>query len=203
MNMDSKYLSARERRQLTVKTVLGLAAVKSLNEITTTVIAGTMGISQGGVFRHFATKDEIWSAVMEWVSCELYSRVETAASTASTPIEALRAMFISHVLFAAEFPGVPRLLFGELQRVESTPAKRTACFLLKKYTDLLIGIIEQGQRFGDIDASIQTSDAAINYICILQGILVRSLLFDDVSEVVKMAHPAVNLYIRSIEDRRN
>jgi hypothetical protein len=38
----------------------------------------------------------------------------------------MEAMFMSHIEFVVEYPGVPRMVFGELQSAESTPAKRMA-----------------------------------------------------------------------------
>ena len=38
---------------------------------------------------------------------------------------------MSHIEFVAEHPGVPRMMFGELQRAESTPAKRMRSLRVK------------------------------------------------------------------------
>ena len=42
---------------MAVKAVLELTAVQNPGEITTTEIAAQMGLSQGGIFRHFSSKD--------------------------------------------------------------------------------------------------------------------------------------------------
>ena len=60
---------------------------------------------------------------MEWVAERLLARVDQAPRAAS-PLAALEAVFLTHVDFVVRHPGVPRMLFGELQRAEDTPAKR-------------------------------------------------------------------------------
>lgn len=54
---NSRYLSAEERRAVTVDTVVALAAEENPSEITTAAIAARMKVTQGALFRHFPSKD--------------------------------------------------------------------------------------------------------------------------------------------------
>ncbi len=126
MDTGSKHLPADERRAVTVEAVIALAGTTNPGEITTAAIARHMNLTQGALFRHFPSKEAIWKAVMEWVAERLLSRIERAAKDKVSPLAAMEAMFLAHVEFVVEHPGVPRMLFGELQRADSTPAKRMA-----------------------------------------------------------------------------
>ena len=117
-----KNLSAEERKVVTVEAVVELAAKQNPSSITPAAIAKQMSLTQGALFRHFSNKEAIWQAVMEWVSNRLLTRVKKAAANALNPLAALEAVFMTHVDFIVAHPGVPRMLFGELQRVETTPA---------------------------------------------------------------------------------
>jgi AcrR family transcriptional regulator len=121
-----KYLPADERRSLTVDTVVTLAGQQNPSEITTAAIAEHMRVTQGALFRHFPTKDAIWQAVMQWIADRLLDRFDRAVSGIASPVESLRAAFLSQVEFAIEHSGVPRLMFGELQHAKATPAKTIA-----------------------------------------------------------------------------
>ena len=68
----------------------------------------------------------------------------------------MQAMFMSHVEFVIEHPGVPRMMFGELQRANFTPAKRMAQTLIQRYSERLISRIEQGKIATEIAAEIDT-----------------------------------------------
>jgi TetR/AcrR family transcriptional regulator len=120
MNTRGKNLPAEKRRAVTIEAVVALAAEQNPNDITTAAIAKHMGLTQGALFHHFASKDAILQAVMEWVAERLLSRVDKAVQAAPTPLAALEAMFMAHVGFVIEHPWVPRMLFGELQRAEET-----------------------------------------------------------------------------------
>jgi AcrR family transcriptional regulator len=122
--MTARYLPAQERRSVTVETVLALAAEQNPSEITTAAIADRMQLTQGALFRHFPTKEALWTAVMEWVAERLMQRIERAVADAPGPLAALRSVFLAHAGFVVEHPGVPRMMFGELQRAEESAPKR-------------------------------------------------------------------------------
>jgi len=114
----SKHLPADERRAATVEAVVALAAQTNHSDISTTAIAKHMGVTQGALFKHFPTKESIIEAVMGWVADRLLARIDAATRKAATPLAALEAVFMTHVEFVTIHPGVPRMLFGELQRAE-------------------------------------------------------------------------------------
>ncbi|HCU69792.1 MAG TPA: TetR family transcriptional regulator [Desulfomicrobium sp.] len=198
MTQVPKYLSAEERRAMTVKTVLELAAVRNPADITTMAIAAHMGLSQAAVFRHFATKDEVWQAVMDWVSVELLSRVQAAADGAAGPLAALEAVFAAHVGFAAEYPGVPRTLFAELQRTEPTPAKKALEELLNRYGEILAALLEQGKREGEVDEGVDVPVAVAMFIGSIQGLVIKSFLEGDMGHASKTAARTFGLYRRAV-----
>lgn len=198
METHAKHLPAEERRAETVETVVALAAEQDPSEITTTAIAKRMHLTQGALFRHFPTKEAIWQAVMEWVAERLLARIEKAAAQAPTPLAALEAMFLSHAEFVADHPGVPRMLFGELQRSGESPAKRMARTLIARYGERLRTVIEQGKSNGEIAAEIDTGAAATLFIGTLQGLVMQSLLAGDVSRIRDEATGAFTLYRRAI-----
>jgi len=147
---NSRYLSAEERRAATVDTVVALAAEANPSEITTGAIAARMNVTQGALFRHFPSKEAIWQTVMEWVSERLLARTERAARDAASPLAALEAMFFAHIDFIARHPGVPRMMFGELQRSADTPARKLARTLIASYAVRLETVLEVGKAQGEI-----------------------------------------------------
>lgn len=194
-------LSAEERRAGTIEAVVELAAEQNPSDITTGAIAARMGLTQGALFRHFPNKDAIVQAVVSWAAEQLMARVDRAADRASSPLAALEAVFLAHVGFVAEHPGVPRILFGELQRAEMTAAKRLAQRLLQRYGERLGRIIEDGKRRGDISRDIATEAASTLFIGTLQGLVMQSLLVGDVALVLARAPQVFALYVRAIEAR--
>lgn len=201
MSRQRQHLPADERRAVTVQAVLDLAADRNPSEITTQAIADRMSLTQGALFRHFADKDAIWEAVMGWVAERLLARADAAAVEAATPLAALEAMFTAHVAFVADHPGVPRMLFGELQRAGQTPAKRMVQALIARYGARLRDQIERGRASGEIAADVDASAAATLFIGTIQGLVMQSLLAGDVQCIRVDAPRAYAIFRRGIARR--
>lgn len=198
MEATSRHLPADERRAVIVEAVIELAAERNPSDITTAAIAQRMRLTQGALFRHFASKDAIWQAVMEWVAERLLARIDRAASEAATPLAALEAMFMSHVEFVARHPGVPRMMFGELQRAEDTRAKRMVRTMLGAYRERLHRLIERGKQEGEIAPGTDAAAAATLFIGTIQGLVMQSLLAGSVRRIRQEAPGAFALYRRGI-----
>jgi AcrR family transcriptional regulator len=183
MSDKPRHLPAAERRAVTVEAVVALAAEQNPGDITTAAIAERMQVTQGALFRHFASKDEIWGAVMDWVAERLLARVERAAAEAVGPVAALEAMYLAHVDFVARHPGVPRILFGELQRAEATPAKRMVQRIVARYRERLITLLEQGKSAGELATDLDCAAAATLFIGSIQGLVMSSMLAGDVERI--------------------
>ena len=196
-----RNLPADERRAHAVEAVVELAGKQNPNEITTLAIARHMNLTEGALFRHFPTKQAIWQAVMEWVAETLLGRIDRAAHDLDSPLAALRAMFMSHVDFVAEHPGVPRMLFGELQKAGSTAPKRVAQSLIQHYAQRLQRTIEAGKSCGELDEELDTDAAANLFIGTIQGLVMQSLLQGDMAHMREVAPKVFAIYCRGIGKR--
>jgi TetR/AcrR family transcriptional regulator len=197
--MSPKHLPAEERRAATVGAVIALAADHDPGEITTAAIARQMGVTQGALFKHFPTKDAILEAVMGWVAERLLSRLDAAARVAvPTASGVLEAMFMAHAVFVTEHPGVPRMMFGELQRAGSTAPKRMAATLLRRYDERLRLLLERGRDSGEFDPLLDVEAAAVLFIGTIQGLVMQALIAGEVQRISRDAPRVFAIYRRGI-----
>ncbi len=202
METRPKHLPADERRTATVEAVVALAASQNPSEITTAAIAKHMNLTQGALFRHFPTKEAIWQSVMEWVAERLLARIDRAVEGIESPLAAMQAIFMSHVEFVAEHPGVPRMIFSELQRAEPTPGKRMVQALIQRYGERLQRLLERGKASGEFSAALDSEAAAVLFIGTIQGLVMQSLLAGDVLRIRSDAPRAFAIYRRGIASAR-
>ncbi len=201
MAAPGKHLPAAERRAEAVAAMVALAAEQNPGDITTSAIAQRMGLTQGALFRHFPNKDALLQSVMTWVARRLLDRVAKAVQGAASPLRALEAMFMAHVHFVMEHPGVPRILFGELQRREQTAAKQMVQTLIRHYGERLHLLLEQGKAGGELDSDLDTEAAATLFIGTIQGLVMQALLAGDVEQIRRDAPKVFTIYQRGIRSR--
>jgi AcrR family transcriptional regulator len=181
-----------------VATALRLARESSPAQITTAGIAAAMGVTQGAVFKHFASKDAIWLAAMRWVRETLLRTLQAAADQAASPLEALDAMFRAHVEFVIDHPGVPRFIFHELQQPADSPAKLEVRAVLQGYRKLLIGPLHLSIELKLVTPDLDLEAAATSFIGLIQGLVMQSMLTGRTAAMRQQADAMFVLYRRSL-----
>jgi len=194
--------STEVRQAGLVEAALRLAAQRSPADITTTDLAQAVGITQGAVFRHFASKEAIWLAALAWVSDVLMQRLHAAAGLDAKPTDApgsttppdalaaLQAVFLAHVDFVVAHPSVPRVIFQELQQPQDTPLKASVRQLMQQYRALLMRLLIRAKEDNLIAPSADLTGASVLFIGSIQGLVMQSLISGDGSAMRQQA-PAV------------
>lgn len=191
-------LPTEERQAEIVAAALRLAREASPALITTTDIAGAIGITQGAVFKHFPTKDAIWVGAARWVREALMQTVNTAAANAASPLDALSAMFRAHVNFVIAHPGVPRLIFHELQQPADTATKTEVRVLLQGYRQLLMDILARAESEGQVIADFDREAAATTFVGLIQGLVMQAMLAGRPAAMQGQAERVFTLFRRSL-----
>ncbi|MBK9443940.1 MAG: TetR family transcriptional regulator [Comamonadaceae bacterium] len=194
-----------------VEAALRLAAQRSPADITTTDLAHAVGITQGAVFRHFSSKEAIWLAALAWVTDTLMRRLNTAAALDAAPtggpepaappdaLAALQAVFMAHVDFVVEHPGVPRVIFQELQQPQDTPVKASVRQLMQQYRTLLMRLLTQAQLKKLIAPDADLTGASVLFIGSIQGLVMQSLMSGDVAAMRQQAPAVYALFQRGLQ----
>lgn len=193
-------LPTEERQAEIVAAALQLAQDISPASITTGEIAAAIGVTQGAVFRHFATKEAIWLAAMRWVHERLLAALDDAAGAQASPLQALQAVFRAHVGFVAAHPGVPRVIFHELQQAADSPAKQEVRALLQAYRQRLLRLFEAGVASGELPQTLDRQAAATLFVGIVQGLVMQSMLTGRTATPKAQADGVFAIYLRGIRE---
>ena len=191
-------LSTQERQTEIVAAALRLSRDRSPALITTSDIAAAVGVTQGAVFKHFPTKEAIWVAAIEWVHAQLLAALTQATQGAPTPLAGLQAVFDAHVAFVASHPGVPRLIFHELQQATDSAVKQEVRTLLQAYRKLLMSLLGAAAQRGQVAADLDREAAATLFVGIIQGLVMQSMLSGKPGTLKAQADRVFAIYLRGI-----
>lgn len=198
MQLIATRLPTKTRQAEIVAAALRLAQESSPAAITTTDLASAVGLSQGALFKHFSSKEAIWLAAMAWVAEHLLRSLNEAAQQASTPIDALRSVFDAHVEFVVTYPGVPRVIFHELQQAMDSPLKQQVRDLMQGYRQLLLRLLKSAVQRGDAAPDLNAPAAATLFVGIVQGLVMQSMLNGQISSMRAEAPRVFYLYLCGI-----
>lgn len=179
MNQETvkKRLSSEERQSEIIRVAIELAANKGVDSVTTQDMADAMHLTQGAIFRHFATKDDIWVAVIEWVRERLMKVLDKAAADATDPLNAIERMFFAHIAFISKHPAIPRLLFSELLHKKNSKLRQLIQGIISGYEAKIAGLLDEAKSQSLTSADLDSQSTAVLYIGMIQGLVMQSSIF--------------------------
>jgi hypothetical protein len=90
------------------------------------------------------------------------------------------------------------MLFGELQRPGDTLRKNIVQGLIRQYGDGLRRLLEAGKAKSELHAELDVEAATVLFIGTIQGLVMQSLLAEDVARIRRDAPGAFTIYRRGI-----
>ena len=195
-------LPAAERRQAIVQAVLELARERGPDAITTQAIADRIGVTQGALFRHFRDKETIWVAVFAWVRAALARVLDEAVDEAASPLANLERVFRAHVGLVAANPGLPRVLFHELQSTGDSPVRVAVREMVADYRKRLGRLIDAAKDAGELSRDLDTALATMLFIGAVQGLVIRAALTGHDAALAQSAPAMFRLLVDGYRDAR-
>jgi len=196
-----KRLSSEERQGEIIRVAVELAADKGVDSVTTQDMADAMNLTQGAIFRHFATKDDIWFAVIVWVRERLMSVLDKAAADATDPLNAIERMFFAHIAFISKHPAIPRLLFSELLHKKNGKLRQLIEGIISGYEAKIAGLLEAAKSQSLVSADLDSSSAAVLYIGMIQGLVMQSSIFGGKRALQQQAEKTFPIFLHGIKTR--
>lgn len=188
-------LKSEDRQAELIQAALRLAAQRSPAEITTGDLALVIGITQGGVFKHFESKEAIWLAALDWAHQSLMERLEQARQARQdNALQALCAVFLAHIDFVVQFPGVPRLVFQELQYAKPTPLKSRVQQLMADYRTLVTQLLAQAREERLLAKDVDIPSAVVLFMGAVQGLVMQSLVTGNLHGLARQGKAVFKLY---------
>ncbi len=128
-------------RELILDEALRLFADKGIRETTVRDIARAVGITEGAIYRHFSSKDQIVYELFERYSSLLYDRLEEAVEKDLEDRERFEAMVGAFLNFAFKNPDAFKFMniFHYLRGREVRKFKRLPVKIIRAMMDELIG----------------------------------------------------------------
>lgn len=196
-----KRMSSEDRQSEIIRVAVELAAEKDVGSVTTQDMADAMKLTQGAIFRHFASKDEIWLAVMGWIRESLMGVLGKAASEAKDPLDAIQRMFRAHVAFVSKHPAIPRILFSELQHKKDGKMRHLIQELVAGYETRIAGLLEAAKEQSLVEADLDSKSAAVLYIGMVQGLVMQVSIFGGKRSLQLEAEKIFPLFLQAIRKK--
>lgn len=203
MNQETikRRMSSEERQGEIIRVAVELAADKGVDSVTTQDMADAMNLTQGAIFRHFATKDDIWFAVIVWVRERMMKVLDKAAADATDPLNAIERMFFAHITFISKHPAIPRLLFSELLHKKNGKLRQLIEGIISGYEAKIAGLLDAAKSQSIVPDDLDSQSAAVLYIGMIQGLVMQSSVFGGKRALQQQAEKTFPIFLHGIKTR--
>lgn len=102
-----------ERRVHILHTLAAMLEAPKGEKITTAALAGRLGVSEAALYRQFASKAQMFEALIEFIETTFFGLINQIAEKEPNGVLQARAIGMMLLTFAAKNPGMTRVLTGE------------------------------------------------------------------------------------------
>ena len=166
--------STRIRKEEIVQAALAVVGEKGLRALTISAIATAAGMSEANIYRHFRGKDEIFTAIADFIGNSVMGKAAIIAAGSRKPLEKLETVFFSHLAMISEHPGIPRFVFSEDVLLAHPEVAQTLAARINGYMETISGIIAAGMHEGEIKPGISPRETALSLLGMIQFTALRS-----------------------------
>jgi len=162
-----KRESSATRQAQIKKAVLDIISEEGLHSISSRNVARRVGITDGAIFRHFKSKQDILKNIMDDVQRDLMSKLSSIAGSDAASEERLLSFLQAHIGYLAANRGLAVLMYSEAAHLNNKGLRNRLHALLSEQKSMISMIIHDGVAEGIWKKEINVDDAAILYMGVL------------------------------------
>ena len=165
--------STRVRKEEIIQAALEVVGKNGVRALTIAAIAASAGMSEANIYRHFSGKDDIYSAVAEFIGSSVMSNASAIAGGSRKPLEKLETIYFSHVALIIEHPGIPRFVFSDDIHLGQRNLADTLALRIGNYIETITGVIAAGIAEGDLKPGLSPRETALTLLGMIQFTALR------------------------------
>jgi AcrR family transcriptional regulator len=159
------------RQQEIIKSARAVIFSKGIEKLTVREIAKELKITNSALYRHFKSKNEIISLLIDDIEETLLSAIQEAANKNADPIQKLESIFMSHLSYSEQMKGTSFTVINQVSGLKDKHLKRRMLAVLNKYLKTIKGIVAQGIESGVFQKNIDSTSASIVFFGTIQSIV--------------------------------
>ena len=102
-----------ERRQQILETLAAMLENPRAEKVTTAALAAKLDVSEAALYRHFASKAQMYEGLIEFIEKTLFTLVNKIASETTNGVAQAQQIVAVLLAFAEKNPGMTRVLIGD------------------------------------------------------------------------------------------
>ena len=151
-----------ERRIQILQTLAAMLEQPGAERITTAALAARLEVSEAALYRHFASKAQMFEGLIEFIETSIFSLLNQIAEKNDAPSVKARHMVTVLLQFAQRNPGMARVMVGDALVFENDRLEQRMNQFFERFESSLRQVLrDQAQATSSltptVDAKVQSS----------------------------------------------
>ena len=181
-----------------MEAVTRLITRKGLGSVTIRDIAREVGVTEGAVYRHFVSKQQILSYLVDQVGEFLRETIEDAESQESSALENLERIFRLQLRDIEDYWGLALIVVAGAVSFENAALRPRVVSVIDGYIDRIKAILQQGVEEESLRPDLDVDAAAFTFFGIVQGLASVWVLSETPWQPSEQGDPVWETYRRGI-----
>ncbi len=156
-------------QQKIVEAARRIIVSKGIENLTVREIAAELKVTDGALYRHFRSKKEIISLLIEDIERTLLGTIDAAAKKSNNPLEKLKNIFFSHISYSEQRRGVSFIIINETLSLKDKSLQSKMLKVISSYLEKIRQILRDGIRSGFFRKNIDLGASSIAFFGMIQA----------------------------------
>ncbi len=162
--------STEVRRGQIADAARALTVRQGTEHITVRRIAKEIGVSEGALYRHFRSKHDILSLMVERIEEDLVGDINEGAAE-RTPLEVLEHALQNHVSGIEQRRGVSFQVIAEVVSLGDKKLNKQVSDVLDRYRDRIRDLLSAGIKAEEVREDLDPDASALLVTSVIQGLV--------------------------------
>ena len=192
-------LEEKTRKKEIINTSLKIVDKYGVKGLTVARIAKEIGFAESALYRHFKSKKEIISLILDSVHLEAKKNFKKIVENAKNVFEALKGLLKNHLEFLETYPGIFKIIYSDEIHIGDE-------FLLNKLNTVintLISIVEEvineGKKAKLVKKNVNPALAAIHFLGIVQTVFSFWTIKNRKTSLIKIGDNLLSQFFEGIK----
>ncbi len=199
--MIAKRKTTEARRKQIIDAARKLIVRYGSEHVTIRRIAAAVGISEAAIYRHFRTKKDILTLLVEHVEDNLIEDIGQSNFEEQPLLDALDRVLRNHISAIEQRRGISFQVIAEIISLGDKKLNKETSGVVNRYIERLAELLSRGIKSKEIRADVEPVSAATLLFGMIQGLVNIWALSNYSFDLVERYIPLWNLYKETITAR--
>lgn len=158
-----------DRRRQILEALAHQLEVNPGERMTTAGLAAGLGISEAALYRHFASKAQMYEGLLEFAEESIFARVNLILGEEADALRRVEKILTLTLVFAERNPGITRLLTGDVLVGEQARLRERVQQFYDRIETQLRQVLREGELAGRQAARAAVPDLAELFVSVVAG----------------------------------